>query len=104
MLLDPLLLVALLLRLCLTVAISYRRLVLIDLLNLTISLVDTRQLILDNVWRLQVIALVLFVAMVIELVFRTKFNASLANIVHSCSLDQQLRLLFCEFLLLNLLF
>ena len=42
--------------------------------------------------------------MVIKLVFLTKFNASLAYIVHSCCLDQQLRLLFGEFLLLNLLF
>lgn len=73
--------------LCLAVAISYRRLVLVDLLNLTISLVNARQLILNNVWRLQVTALVLFIAMVIKVVFRTKFYASLANIVHSCSLD-----------------
>ena len=73
--------------LCLAVAISYRRLVLVNLLNLTISLVDARQLILYYVWRLQVTALVLIIAIVIKVVFRTKFYASLANIVHSCSLD-----------------
>ena len=101
LLLGSLLGVTLLLRLLLSVAVPHS---LVCRLNLAIGLVDARQLILNDVWWLGMVALVLVGAMVVKLLLRAEFDASLADVVHPCSLDQQLRLLIGEFLLLNLRF
>ena len=48
------------------------------------------------------VAFVLVGAMIVKLLLRAELDASLADVVHPCSLNQQLRLLIGEFLLLNL--